>query len=610
MFDGLNKFIFKSNKHLTRMKTRLLFIIIIILINAPIYSQITNPYLRNHESLNGEWNIIIDPYENGFYNYRYEENPNGFLKNQKPKDKSELIEYDFDKSPTLMVPGDWNTQRENLFFYEGTVWYKKSFDCDIKTDKKYFIYFGAANYETYVYLNGEKLGKHTGGFTPFSFEVTNKLKPKDNFVILKVDNKRKREGIPTLNTDWWNYGGITRDVLLIETPQNYIKDYFIQLKKNSLNEIDGWVKLNEKLKNQNVKIEIPEADISLNIKTNENGFAEFKTSEDLKLWSHENPKLYEVKIKTEFDEITDQIGFRSIKTEKEKIFLNGEEIFLKGISIHEEAPFGKGRANTKEHADTILTWAKELGCNFVRLAHYPHNELMIREAEKMGMLVWSEIPVYWTILWDNKETLSNAENQLTEMITRDKNRAPVIIWSVANETPRGEARMKFLTTLINKAKELDSTRLISAATEVSREKNKIIMDDPLSQHLDVIGVNEYVGWYGGKPGDAAELIWESKFNKPLIISEFGGGSKFGFHLDKETRWSEEYQEDIYINQVVMMKKINFLSGASPWILTDFRSPRRQLPGIQDWYNRKGLISEKGEKKKAFYILQEFYKSIN
>lgn len=136
------------------------------------------------------------------------------------------------------------------------------------------------------------------------------------------------------------------------------------------------------------------------------------------------------------------------------------------------------------------------------------------------------------------------------------------------------------------------------------------MDDPLSQHLDVIGVNEYVGWYGGKPGDASELIWESKFDKPLIISEFGGGAKFGFRADKETRWSEEYQEDIYINQVEMMKKINFLSGASPWILTDFRSPRRQLPGIQDWYNRKGLISEKGEKKKAFYILQKFYKSTN
>lgn len=456
------------------MKTSLLLFLIIFSFAAQIFSQLSNPNLRNCQSLNGEWNIIIDPYENGFYNYRYEENPNGFFKNQKPKDKSELIEYDFDKSFLLNVPGDWNTQREDLFFYEGTVWYKKSFNSNLKTDKIYFLHFGAANYETYVYLNGEKLGKHTGGFTPFSFEVTGKLKEKDNFVIVKVDNKRKREGVPTLNTDWWNYGGITRDVLLIEVPQNYIEDYFIQLKNNSLNEINGWVKINGKLKTQNVKIEIPEANISLNINTDENGFAELKTSADLKLWSPENPKLYEVKIKTENDEITDQIGFRSIRTEGEKIYLNGKEIFLKGISIHEEAPFGKGRANTKEQAATILTWAKELGCNFVRLAHYPHNEFMIREAEKIGMLVWSEIPVYWTILWDNKETLLNAENQLTEMINRDKNRAPIIIWSVANETPRGEARMNFLRTLINKTKEIDSTRLISAATEVSREKIKLL----------------------------------------------------------------------------------------------------------------------------------------
>lgn len=592
------------------MKTLLIFISLTLSICAQDIPGITNPYLRNYQSLNGKWNIIIDPYENGFYNYRYEENSNGFFKNQKQKSKSELVEYDFNKSPTLNVPGDWNTQREDLYFYEGTLWYKKSFDSDIKADKRYFLYFGAANYEAYVYLNGEKLGKHVGGFTPFSFEVSGILKEKENFLIVKVDNKRKRDGVPTLNTDWWNYGGLTRDVLLVEVPKIYIKDHFIQLKKNTTNEIEGWLNLSDKLSNQKINIDIPGAGFNLNTFTDEFGHAAFKLTLPVKLWSPENPVLYDVKISSAQDTVKDKIGFRSIEVKGSDIYLNEKKIFLKGISIHEEAPFGKGRANTIEHADTLLTWAKDLGCNFVRLAHYPHNEFMIREADRLGLLVWSEIPVYWTILWDNNETLINAESQLTDMITRDKNRAAVIIWSVANETPRGEARMKFLKTLIDKTKKLDTTRLVSAATEVSREKNKIIMDDPLSEYLDVIGVNEYVGWYGGKPEDAANVVWESKFNKPLIISEFGGGAKFGFHADKETRWSEEYQENIYINQVEMMKKINFLSGASPWILTDFRSPRRQLPEIQDWYNRKGLISEKGERKKAFYILRKFYNSLN
>ncbi len=110
---------------------------------------------------------------------------------------------------------------------------------------------------------------------------------------------------------------------------------------------------------------------------------------------------------------------------------------MKGISIHEEAPFRSGRICSEEEDLTLLNWAKELGCNYVRLAHYPHNEKMVRLAEKMGLMVWSEIPVYWTIQWENEGTYQNAHNQLMEMIERDQNRAAVIIWSIANETPHG-----------------------------------------------------------------------------------------------------------------------------------------------------------------------------
>ena len=128
------------------------------------------------------------------------------------------------------------------------------------------------------------------------------------------------------------------------------------------------------------------------------------------------------------------------------ILLNGRPIFLRGICIHEEAPLRGGRAYSREDALTLLGWAKELGANFVRLAHYPHNEFMVREADRMGIMVWSEIPVYWTIQWENPATLENARNQLKEMIARDKNRAAVVIWSVANETPLSDARFRFSKT--------------------------------------------------------------------------------------------------------------------------------------------------------------------
>lgn len=587
------------------MRMILLFTIALSFI-AQSQQQIINVANRNTISLNGEWSIIIDPYENGFYNYRYEENPNGYFKNAKPKSKSDLLEYDFDKSDKLKVPGDWNTQRKDLFFYEGTVWYKKSFDYKIKPGTRLFIYFGAVNYNAIVYVNGEKLGSHTGGFTSFNFEITSKVKSGSNFVVVKVDNKRTRDGVPTLNTDWWNYGGITRDVNLVEVPEEFIDDYFIQIDPKKANTIGGWIKLAGVTTAQNVKVKISEAEIEKTFATDNKGYCSFTFNAQLDYWSPKSPKLYDVTIETDKDKIVDQIGFRKIEVDGTDIKLNGKSIFLHGISMHEESPIRGGRAYSIEDAEKLLSSAIELGCNFVRLAHYPHNEHIIRMADKMGILVWSEIPVYWTIHWDNADTYKLASQQLTEMINRDKNRASVIIWSVANETPRGESRLKFLTGLITEARKLDPTRLISAATELTYKDKIITVDDPLSEQLDVIGANEYLGWYSNSIVEIKDFSWKTNFNKPLIISEFGADAKFGLYGDEQTRWTEEYQNALYREQINMLSKVEFLRGMSPWILYDFRSPRRPLPKIQDYYNRKGLISNDGNKKQAFYTLQKFY----
>ncbi|HRH42043.1 MAG TPA: glycoside hydrolase family 2 TIM barrel-domain containing protein [Pyrinomonadaceae bacterium] len=573
---------------------------------------ITNVPNQKTISLNGNWNYIIDPYEMGYYTFHqepYDQKNVGataaFYNNYHAKNKQELVEYDFDKSPTMKIPNDWNSQDEKLLYYEGNVWFKRSFDYDLKDKKRLFVYFGAVNYKAEVYLNGKKLGIHEGGFTPFNFEISSIIKPKDNYLVVKVDNTRRKDAVPTVNTDWWNYGGITRDVLLIEEPETFIQDYTIQLKKGEKNTIAGFIKLSNPKSEEKVTVSIPELKIEKEIQAN-SAFEIAATN--IKYWSIGEPKLYEVFIKTSLQTIKDNIGFRTIETVGPDILLNGKPIFLKGISIHEENATG-GRGSSEADAMRLLNWAKELGCNYVRLAHYPHNENMLRVADKMGLMVWEEIPVYWTVDFTKDYVLQNAKNQLSEVITRDKNRASVIIWSMANETPLSDARNQFLINLVNHTKTLDTTRLISAALLTRNEKGVGIVDDKIGESLDIVAFNQYLGWYGGNLADAEKMVWKTPYNKPVVVSEFGGDAKQGLHGAKDERWTEEYQEYLYQQNLKMIEKMPNIRGLSPWILVDFRSPRRNLPGIQDGYNRKGLISNDGLKKKAFYTLQDFYKRI-
>ena len=569
-------------------------------------SLIQNVNAYETMSLNGEWNYIVDVQEEGYYDYRMKPMQWGFFQNAKPQRPEDLIEYDFDKSPTMRIPGDWNTQDERLFFYEGTVWFKKSFQAVPMQECRTLLYFGAVNYHCHVWVNGKKAGEHIGGFTPFNFDISDLLIEGENTVIVKVDNKRHAEDVPTQIFDWWNYGGITRDVMLVKVLPVYLEDYNLQLTSLEGRQLAFSVKLNKAEADHTVTLNIPELKLKKTIKTNADGTASISMKAKPQLWSPENPKRYQVEITLDNSTISDSIGFRMIETRGKQILLNGQPIFLKGISIHEEKPNGGGRANSTEDANTLLSWAKELGCNFVRLAHYPHNEYMVREAERMGIMVWSEIPCYWTIDWKNAKTFENAKQQLTDMIHRDHNRANVIIWSIANETPHSAERDAFLSRLAKHARSLDNTRLISMAMEVTGAANYVNrLNDNMNEYVDVVSFNQYIGWYRDV-NDAPKMTWEIPYNKPVIISEFGGGAKYGYHGAKNQRWTEEFQENLYRENTAMLDKIEGLAGTTPWILKDFRSPRRVLPDIQDYYNRKGLFSDKGEKKLAFYVLKQWY----
>ena len=577
--------------------------------NPKLDPLIQHVYGRKTISLNGNWNYLLDQLEVGYYNYRRTPDPNGFFKDPVVDNVTGYKEYDFDSAPVMQIPGDWNTWEDRFLYYEGTMWFKHKFLYQ-KKDNRVYLYFGAVNYDAKVYLNGTKVGEHLGGYTPFNMEVTNQLKDGENFVVVKVDNKRSAEGVPTLNCDWFNFGGITRDVMLVEVPTTYISSYKVQLKKGSKNTLAGYVKMNGAETAQKVVLEIPELKVKQELITDASGYASFEIKSKPILWSTENPYLYRVSLETNTDRVEDQIGFRTIETKGRQILLNGNPVFLKGISIHEEAPFRSGRICSEEEDLTLLNWAKELGCNYVRLAHYPHNEKMVRLAEKMGLMVWSEIPVYWTIQWENQETYQNAHNQLTEMMERDQNRAAVIIWSIANETPHGDARDRFLSNLAKAAREKDDSRLLSMAMERSDKSESVLsIQDKMSEFVDIISCNQYLGWYDGLNEKIDRVRWEVDYDKPLVFSEMGGAAIAGYHGDKTQIWTEEYQEELYRKTLKMIdERTTMMAGISPWILMDFRSPRRLLPQIQDGYNRKGLISNRGQKKKAFYILRDWYKN--
>ena len=572
-----------------------------------------NVYARQTQSLNGDWDYMVDQQEQGYYDYRMNINRWGYFLNAKAQRPSDLVEYNFDESPAMHVPGDWNTQLAELFLYEGTIWMKRDFNYTPVEGQRLLLYFGAVNYEAIVYVNGKKAGRHEGGFTPFCFDVTDVVKEGKNFVIVKIDNKRHQDNVPTRIFDWWNYGGITRDVMLVSVPETYVEDYSLQLDKNvngKKRTLNFSLKLNQPVAGQEITVSIPELKIKQKFVTDAKGEilnSQFSIlNSKLQLWSPETPKLYQVEITTDNEKIADEIGFRTIETRGKQLLLNGKPLFLRGVCAHEETAYTSRRCNSTEDADTLLSWARQLGCNFLRLAHYPHNELAVREAERQGFLLWSEIPVYWTISWQNADTYKNAERQLTDMIRRDHNRAAIIIWSLANETPHSDARDVFLSRLAKTARSLDNTRLISMAMEVTGASNYVNrLHDNMNQYVDVVSFNQYIGWYRDV-NDAPKMRWEIPYDKPVIISEFGGGAKAGYHGDKEQRWTEEFQENLYRENLAMLEKIDGLAGTCPWVLKDFRSPRRPLPGIQDDFNRKGPVSDQGQRKKAFYVMRDWY----
>jgi beta-glucuronidase len=584
------------------------------------HPMLTSADMRDSLDLSGPWTWSIDPYRDGLGGFHGEPAGEGHRRwdDRDPEEVARqnpgaLFEYDMRHSPTTLLPSSWVTQDPALRYYDKLVWYQRAFSVRREPGKRAFLRFGAVDYVAYVYLNGQFVGRHEGGFTPFAFDVTGLLRDGENRITIGADAERSADTVPPTVTDWETYGGVTRPVLLIQVPQTYVDDAWLRLTR------DGRIAASVRLDGpaaagRPVRVEIAALHFVMTGTTGPDGSwtATVPAPRGLRLWSPESPTLYDVRFAAGEDVLPDRIGLRTIEVRGEDIILNGRPIFLRGICLHEEE-LGENpsRTITPAAARALLTEARDgLHANFVRLAHYPHSEVTTRMADELGLLVWSEIPVYWRVDFARPETLALARRMLAENIARDRNRASIILWSVGNETPQGEARLAFLRALVRDVRALDDSRLVTAALLSRREGNVQTIDDPLTGDLDVMAVNTYNGWYGNdRLADLAAIDWRSDQHKPLIFSELGAEALAGFHdLSASPRkFSEEYQAEYYRQTLAMADRIPFLRGMSPWILKDFRSPRRQNPLYQQGWNRKGLISETGRRKLAFGVLAEHYR---
>lgn len=553
---------------------------------------------RKKESLNGEWHYAVDQYDTCFYQKWYEENYYDEGGNLLP------VDYSFDEWDTMRLPCCWNTVDRAYLLYEGSMIFTRRFFFEKQSeDERVFLKIGAVNYLCRVYLNKKYVGLHQGGSTPFYFDITGFLEH-SNRILIQADSTRRDGQVPPAVTDWFNYGGIYRDIEIIRVPRVHIKDFRIALEPGSdFRKIRAEVRLSAGI-NSTAVLTIDELGIRREIAVRD-GRGELLLEAEPELWSPESPKLYEVTLTCGEDSVSDRVGFREIRVEGMEILLNGRAIFLRGISFHEDS-IQSGKALSDEERREALQTAKELGCNFMRAAHYPHSERLAELADEMGLLLWEEIPVYWGVHFDSEDTYKDAENQLCELITRDFNRASVIIWSVGNENQDTDDRLRFMGRLAEFAHKYDPTRAVSAACLVNFAKNAI--EDRLEQYLDIIGLNEYCGWYVADFQTLPALFENSNPEKPVIITEFGADAYAGNRGTITDKGTEDCQAFVYEKQIETIRNISYIKGMTPWILRDFRCPRRTAV-TQKYYNTKGLVSAEGKRKMAFHVLQEFYRSV-
>ena len=587
---------------------------------------------RNEVSLNGTWKFCPDPMQR-CRSQKWWINP--------PKKNESFPCWDEAGLWDIEVPSTWKVQFDELKWYDGHAVYTKTFELDdIPEDTEAFLVFDGVIYSSEVYLNGQFVGKHDRGYSPFSFRVTEILK-KHNRLFVLVENLMKEDRVPGQRFDWVNDGGIINPVKLIFVPVTHIENFATSTQLDGDDvfiDVDIMLQSRDISAAEDVTVSIPELGLEDTI-TVEAGMSEtisFQVPRDMiELWSPENPKLYITELSTRFETVTDEIGYREIRTEGTDIMLNGEPIRLYGVSTHSEFK-DTGRTATPEGIDLLIARAKELGVNFLRCAHYPYAESWGRALDKAGLMWWEEVPAYWLMNMGDQGQTDLACGMMADTIQRDWNRASLIIWSVSNEccysepTNPEENNYAYWFEVVPMVRQMDPSRLISCAESGNMISVKPIWD-PQSGDDFSRDVADAESWRPGHPDEIYELfdilsaniyVHKSEFglahtfyrtfvnmlkryNKPLMLSEFGGKSLLGCDLPEGELGGELTHMRVIREAYEAFEKLPELKGYCPWCLMDIRSV------IQwKWYNqgkavfRYGFVDENWEKKKVFDTVAE------
>jgi beta-galactosidase/beta-glucuronidase len=601
------------------------------------------------------------------------------------------IEENKSSLEVIELPNCWNSI-PSLRKFEGIIWFFIEFDnipgyTDIPNSSRLFdlyLHFKGANYNSTVWLNGVELGTHDYGFLPFEFKViadtvnTNGI----NYIAVRVENFRKKNRIPSKSFDWYNYGGIYRDIEF-HIREKYRVDWIgvsSEVDENSDANVQVKIRITDNRENittveemmhhitwnlyyvgdlsskENVEqkitdqpeesstttdsvlntdtevdiiddflsestFEAPPAQITnepsqepgVLIKSGDHRFVGDKKTifefdlEKPKLWNPYHPELYRIEIHLAGTKKRKNayFGIRSIHSTKKGLFLNNKRIRLYGVSLHEEqVPYYRTMPIDIRRRDILAI--KRLGFNALRTAHYPHDESLIELADREGLLILEEIPVYWGIAFNDTKVFKKAAHMIRTLILRDYNHPSVIMWSCGNEIPVNNlACSRFIKNLMQYARTLDRSRLISYVS-------MSMFTDPVRKKSDINCINTYFGWYYLAHRSGGFLFDTIRYTNPKkhwFLTEFGAGAKFGFHkpLSARYKFSEEYQASVISHHIQTINSRDYFAGWFIWIYRDFKTYLRLNP-YQSGYNRKGIVDEYNKKKLIAKIMPKIIRN--
>ena len=554
----------------------------------------------------------------------------------------------------MVVPSSFNdvaVESEKRYFI-GDNWYERTFAVpSFESDEELVLRFGSVTHQAKVYVNGQLLGEHIGGFTPFEVRIPEELTREKELLIsvcannildhttLPVGNYSE-EKLPdgtvkkkvSENFDFFNYAGIQRPVQLLVLPKARIEDIVVTY---DVHENDVTVRVTVEHTANGGTSKVTLLDENGEVVAKGEAGAELEIV-NVRRWEVLDAYLYTAKVELFageelVDEYEELFGVRTVRVENGQFLVNDKPIYFKGFGKHEDS-YVNGRGFNEAVNLMDLNLMKNMGANSYRTAHYPYSEEMMRLSDRMGFLVIDEVPAVGLFAnftaalsmnsggtkpiktWEFYQTMDNHKLALKELVARDKNHACVVLWSVANEPDgAGEGADKYFEPLVKYVKELDPQKRPTTVVNIMMATPE---QDLISPLIDVLCLNRYYGWYlnhgdieGARVGLRKELKeWQEKYpDKPIIMTEYGADTLPGYHSNWDVPYTEEYQERFHQMSHEVFDELENFVGEHVWNFADFETNSYALIRIQG--NHKGLFTRDRNPKSIVKLFRNRWNAI-